>query len=91
MNNLLGEKWLARIEKFLPLGIVILGALIRIICLGSVPGGSFQDEAFVAWNAYGLWTDGMDSAGNRFPIYMADWGTDTAHCIVGFWYLCMPL
>lgn len=88
MKKLLGEKWLAKIEKFLPLGIVILGALVRVICLGSVPGGSFQDEAFVAWNAYGLWTDGMDSAGNHFPVYMADWGD--GHSALYCWLL-VPL
>ncbi len=88
MKNLLGEKWLKRIEKFLPLCIVIMGALIRLIALGSVPGGSFQDEAFVAWNAYGLWTDGMDSAGNHFPVYMADWGD--GHSALYCWLL-VPL
>ena len=49
MKKFLGEKWLAKIERILPLIIVVMGALIRLICLGSVPGGSFQDEAFVAW------------------------------------------
>ncbi len=59
---------------FLPLLILCLGAVIRLLFLGTVPGGMHQDEAIVAWNAFAVFNEGMDSAGNRYPIYMADWG-----------------
>ena len=49
--------------------LMLLGALLRFVYLGSMPGGLHQDEAFVAWNAFALWKDGIDSAGNVFPVY----------------------
>ena len=60
--------------QLLPFCILLLGALLRIMYLGVVPGGIHQDEAFVALNAFGLFHEGMDSGGNRFPIYMSSWG-----------------
>lgn len=54
--------------------ILVLGAGLRLFYLGVVPGGMHQDESLVAWNAYGILHEGMDAAGNRFPVYMADWG-----------------
>ena len=74
------HKW----EKMVPLVLLGMGALLRFIYLGSVPGGMHQDEAFVAWNAYALWTDGMDSSGSINPIYLADWEMDIVHFIPGF-------
>ncbi len=66
----LADRW----EKIIPLLLLGLGMVLRFAYLGSVPGGMHQDEAFVAWNAYGLWTDGMDSAGKIFPVYLSAWG-----------------
>lgn len=63
-----------RLEKSLPLLIILLGAVLRLICLGTMPGGMHQDESFVAWNAFALFHEGMDSAGHVMPVYMADWG-----------------
>ncbi|MCM1056895.1 MAG: glycosyltransferase family 39 protein [Firmicutes bacterium] len=61
-------------KSFFPFFILLLGALSRLIALGSVPGGMHQDEALTAWNAFALFHEGMDSAGNHFPIYVAGWG-----------------
>lgn len=72
----------------IPLILLAMGALLRFIYLGSMPGGMHQDEAFVAWNAYALWTDGMDSAGSMYPIYLADWGD--GHSALYSWLL-IPL
>lgn len=47
---------------------------MRLLYLGSVPGGLHQDEAIVAWNAYSLFNYGYDSAGHVWPMYVADWG-----------------
>lgn len=58
----------------LPLLLLILGILLRTICLGSIPGGIHQDEAFLALNSFDLFHEGVDSAGNVFPIYMSSWG-----------------
>ena len=58
----------------LPVVLLALGAVLRLVCLGSMPGGMHQDESFVAWNAFAVFHEGMDSAGHIFPVYMADWG-----------------
>lgn len=61
-------------EKLLVFFIFLLGAVLRLAALGCIPGGMHQDEAFTAWNAFALFHEGMDSAGNHFPVYMATWG-----------------
>ena len=68
----------------LPLLLMLLGSTLRLACLGSVPGGIHQDESFVAWNAFALLHEGMDSAGHVCPVYMADWGD--GHSAL---YVCM--
>ena len=62
------------LKKALPFVLLLLGALLRLISLSKVPGGYHQDEAFVALNSFGLFHEGMDSAGLKFPIYMSSWG-----------------
>lgn len=61
-------------QWFLPAIILICSAVIRLICLDSVPGGFHQDEAFVALNAYDIYCEGRDSAGLYMPVYMSSWG-----------------
>lgn len=72
----------------LPALILTLGAALRLVLLGAVPAGMHQDESIVAWNAYALFHEGVDSAGHRFPIYMADWGD--GHSPLYVW-LTVPL
>jgi hypothetical protein len=74
--------------KGLPFFILLMGAALRLAFLGSVPGGMHQDESFVAWNAFALFHEGIDSAGNTFPVYLADWGD--GHSAMYVW-LTMPL
>lgn len=61
-------KWVA------PLLLMLLGAALRLAYLGTVPGGMHQDESFVALNAFGMFHEGRDSAGLKFPVYMSSWG-----------------
>lgn len=69
------EKFLENIPQWcVPLLLLMLGAVLRLAFLGSMPGGLHQDESFVAWNAFAIFHEGMDSAGHVFPVYMADWG-----------------
>lgn len=63
-----------RLYKVLPLLLLMLGAFLRLIYLGKVPGGMHQDEAFSAWNAFALFEEKMDSLGNLMPVYLATWG-----------------
>ena len=62
------------LQKYLPQMIVILGALLRLVFLGSVPGGLHQDESLTAWNSFAMFHEGIDSAGHVWPVYMAGWG-----------------
>ena len=78
----------AQLEKYLPLMIILLGAALRLVCLGIMPGGLHQDESFVAWNSFAIFHEGMDSAGHVLPIYMADWGD--GHSALYVW-LTLPV
>ena len=62
------------LRQILPLLILLLGAVLRLAALGKVPGGLHQDEALTSWNAFALFQEGIDSDGNRFPVYVAGWG-----------------
>lgn len=70
---------------FLPFLLLLLGAFLRLFRLGSVPGGMHQDESFVAWNAFAILHEGIDSAGHHLPVYMADWGD--GHSALYVWLL----
>lgn len=62
------------IHRLLPVMVLLLGAALRLVCLGRIPEGMHQDEALSAWTAYSLLHDGIDSAGNFLPVYLAGWG-----------------
>lgn len=79
------EKMGQGINKILPFLLLGLGAFLRLFLLGEVPGGLHRDETFVAWNAFALWQEGMDSAGNVWPVYLADWGD--GHSALYSWLL----
>lgn len=75
-------KWL---DRFLPVILLILGGILRLMFLGEVPDGMHQDESTVAWNAFAILHEGMDSAGHYLPVYMADWGD--GHSALYVWML----
>ena len=78
-------KWLIQV---LPIILMLLGGALRLLFLGNVPDGMHQDESTVAWNAFAMFHEGIDSAGNHFPVYVADWGD--GHSPLYVWLL-MPL
>lgn len=53
--------------------VFLAGILLRIVCLGEIPGGYHRDEAYGAWNALSLYKDGIDSAGYSYPVYFEAW------------------
>ena len=63
-----------QLTRYLPFLLLLLGGALRLWALGNVPGGMHQDESLSAWNAFALFHEGMDSAGNHFPVYIAGWG-----------------
>ena len=75
-------------DWLLPLCLMILGALLRFIYLGTVPGGIHQDESFSVLNALGLLHEGMDTAGRVLPVYLSDWGDGQSAM---YSWLLMPL
>lgn len=74
MGKMSADRKSERTEQYFFGAIMVLGAVLRLVCLGSMPGGLHQDESFVAWNAFAIFHEGMDSAGHVMPVYMADWG-----------------
>ena len=55
--------------------LVLVGMLVRLVALGQYPGDIHQDEAYSAYEAYCLLTDGMDSWGYGYPVYLTTWGS----------------
>lgn len=72
-------------KQIFPVLLLLLGAALRLAAIGTVPGGMHQDEAFVSWNSFALFQEGMDSAGHHMPVYMADWGD--GHSALYVWLL----
>ena len=67
----------ARSYDIAALIIIIIGALVRMIQLGYIPGwgGVAQDEAFAGYEAYSLLHYGIDSHGYHMPVYLEAWGS----------------
>jgi 4-amino-4-deoxy-L-arabinose transferase-like glycosyltransferase len=56
-------------------GIIFVGALLRLIALGRVPGGLNSDEASSGVEALSVLRTGMDLWGNHLPVWFAAWGS----------------
>lgn len=65
----------AKRERWLIAALMLIGVLVRVIALDRFPGGINQDEAYSAYEAWCLLSDGMDSWGYRFPVYLTVWGS----------------
>lgn len=74
-------------EKILLFVIFVMAFLSRFLFLGDWPDGALPDEAYGAYNAYGLMTEGMDSRGYSFPAYFVAWGSGMS---VLYSYLAIP-
>lgn len=70
--------------------LLILGvaAVTRLAGLGKIPEGILPDEAYGAYNAWALMTEGIDSRGYGFPVYFVAWGSGMS---VLYSYLAIPL
>ncbi|MBX7244035.1 MAG: glycosyltransferase family 39 protein [Candidatus Sumerlaeaceae bacterium] len=65
-------------EKRILAGIVILGALLRLLFLGSNPPALFRDEAEKGYNAWSLATTGRDLSGQFLPLFINVFGVTTS-------------
>ncbi|WHY20040.1 glycosyltransferase family 39 protein [Paenibacillus sp. G2S3] len=70
-----------------PLLLFLLGAVIRILYFGSIPGGLNQDEASIGYDAYAILHYGIDRNGIHLPIHLIAWGSGQNALYA---YLSMP-
>lgn len=54
--------------------VLLFAAFCRFINLGRVPAGLTVDEAAIAYNGYGIWTQRRDEWLNRLPISFRSFG-----------------
>jgi 4-amino-4-deoxy-L-arabinose transferase-like glycosyltransferase len=62
-------------ELWLAAAILLAGALLRFLCLGSLPPGLNQDEASIGFDAWSLLRSGMDRNGDAWPVLFVSWGS----------------
>ncbi len=55
--------------------IMVMAACLRLIGLSAYPDGTYTDEAYGAYNAWGMLTEGIDDRGYSFPVYFVAWGS----------------
>lgn len=55
--------------------ILLLASCLRLIMLDEYPRGTYTDEAYGAYIANGILTEGIDDRGYHFPIYFVAWGS----------------
>lgn len=75
-------------NKGILFAILILAAVLRLVGLADHPRGVLPDEAYGAYNAWGLMTEGMDSRGYFYPVYFVAWGSGMNAL---YSYLAVPL
>jgi uncharacterized membrane protein len=67
--------------------LFLIGAAVRVIYAGSIPGGLNQDEASIGYEAYSLLHYGIDRNGVSLPIHLIAWGSGQNALYA---YLSMP-
>lgn len=55
--------------------ILLVASITRLVKLGALPEGAYIDEAYGAYNAWALMTEGVDDRGYAFPAYFVAWGS----------------
>lgn len=70
-----------------PLLLFLLGATVRILYFGTIPGGLNQDEASIGYDAYAILHYGIDRNGVHLPIHLIAWGSGQNALYA---YLSMP-
>jgi len=72
---------------FWPCLLLLVGALLRLLWLGDIPGGLNQDEASIGYDAWALLHYGIDRNGLSWPVNLIAWGSGQN---VLYAYLSMP-
>jgi hypothetical protein len=55
--------------------VIVIGAALRFLALGRVPGGLNSDEASSGVEALSILRTGMDLWGNHLPVWFPAWGS----------------
>lgn len=63
------------LEWAVAIGLLVLGAALRLIALGALPYGLNQDEASAGYEAFALLQAGIDRCGNAWPLLFVSWGS----------------
>jgi len=63
-----------RWHTLLILALILIGVVVRLLNLGSMPDGVNQDEAMAAYESYSLIKTGVDMSGYQYPVYLEAWG-----------------
>ena len=74
-------------ENALFLGLILVGAAVRLVWLGDVPLGLNQDEAAIGYEAWALLEHGMSRHGYPYPVHFVSWGSGQNALYA---YLAMP-
>lgn len=61
-------------KKWLLIGILALGFLLRVIGISNHPSGFTPDEASFGYDAYSILKTGKDQWGNAFPLVLKSFG-----------------
>ncbi len=61
-------------KKWILIGILILGVVLRLIALDKYPSGFTPDEASFGYDAYSILRTGKDQWGNAFPLVLKSFG-----------------
>ena len=61
-------------KKWILVGILVLGAVLRLIALDKYPSGFTPDEASFGYDAYSILRTGKDQWGNAFPLVLKSFG-----------------
>lgn len=67
--------------------LFLLGAMIRLVYIGSIPPGLNQDEASIGYDAYAILHYGIDRNGIHLPVHLIAWGSGQNALYA---YLSMP-
>ena len=67
--------------------ILFIGFAVRIVGIGSIPGGLNQDEASIGYEAFSLLKYGIDRNGIANPVHLLSWGSGQN---IAYAWLCMP-
>ena len=70
-----------------PVLLFLLGAIVRILYITSIPPGLNQDEASIGYDAYAILHYGMDRNGVHLPVHLIAWGSGQNALYA---YLSMP-